>query len=501
MVRAGLTTERLVRAGAELADEIGFDQVTPSELARRFDVKVASLYSHVKNAHDLRTKIALLALEELADRAAAALAGRAGRDALVAFADVYRDYAREHPGRYAAAQLRLDPETAAASAGVRHAQMMRAILRGYDLAGPDETHAVRLLGSFFHGFVALEAQGGFDHSSPAAPRELGPAPRRPRFPSPRLATILISTPMTADLVRGALELEPTERGGLRPHRLPARARAQNNDPRLAMAEAQPAGVRLRFRTRARVLELETLPTKLVYAGAPPRPDGVYDLLVDGKLTAQASITGGDTVTVDMATGASSHREGTTGVVRFADLPGHLKDVEIWLPHNEMTNAGRIAHGRAGRARAGPGTRLAAPRQLDQPRFERGEPVGDLARAGRCFRRRRPDQPGVQRQRPARPVHRPRVAGHPRRPDQRQARHQRRQRGPDAPARVRPGGARVPRHHPRGPSVGAAPGGVADPTARSTSGRPAPATSTTRRWPRARCGSGPPATPPRSRPGS
>ncbi|MGW5373745.1 TetR family transcriptional regulator, partial [Streptomyces sp. NPDC004011] len=27
MVRAGLTTERLVRAGAELADEVGFDQV------------------------------------------------------------------------------------------------------------------------------------------------------------------------------------------------------------------------------------------------------------------------------------------------------------------------------------------------------------------------------------------------------------------------------------------------------------------------------------------
>src|SRR3954470_23531007 len=107
MARAGVTTERLARGGAERAEEAGFDHVTPSELARRFDVKVASLYSHVKNAHDLRTKIALLALEELADRAAAALAGRAGKDALVAFADVYRDYAREHPGRYAAAQFRL----------------------------------------------------------------------------------------------------------------------------------------------------------------------------------------------------------------------------------------------------------------------------------------------------------------------------------------------------------------------------------------------------------
>ncbi|WP_112466518.1 TetR/AcrR family transcriptional regulator [Streptomyces triticisoli] len=166
MARVGLTTERLVRAGAELADEVGFDQVTVSALARRFDVKVASLYSHLKGSQDLRTRIALFALEELADRAADALAGRAGRDALIAFAGVYRDYAREHPGRYAAARLRLDPEAAAASAGGRHARMTRAILRGYDLTEPDQTHAVRLLGSVFHGYVSLELAGGFSHSAP-----------------------------------------------------------------------------------------------------------------------------------------------------------------------------------------------------------------------------------------------------------------------------------------------------------------------------------------------
>ncbi|MCE4945510.1 TetR/AcrR family transcriptional regulator [Streptomyces albulus] len=164
--RVGLTAERLTRAGAELADEVGFAQVTVSELARRFDVKVASLYSHVKNSHDLKTRISLLALAELADLAAEALAGRAGKDALAAFADVYRDYARRHPGRYAATQFPLDPETAAASAGVRHAQMTRAILRGYDLPEPEQTHAVRMLGSVFHGYVSLELAGGFSHSAP-----------------------------------------------------------------------------------------------------------------------------------------------------------------------------------------------------------------------------------------------------------------------------------------------------------------------------------------------
>jgi AcrR family transcriptional regulator len=168
MARAGLNAERLAEAGAELADEVGFEQVTVSALARRFDVKVASLYSHVRSSHDLKVRIAQLALAEMADRATDALAGRAGKDALAALGNVYRDYAREHPGRYAAAQLRLDPEEAAASAGLRHSRMTRAVLRGYDLAEPEETHAVRLLGSVFHGYVSLELSGGFSHSAPGS---------------------------------------------------------------------------------------------------------------------------------------------------------------------------------------------------------------------------------------------------------------------------------------------------------------------------------------------
>jgi AcrR family transcriptional regulator len=154
--------------GAELADEIGFDQVTLSEVARRFNVKVASLYSHVASSHDLRTRIAQLALAEIADRGVEALAGRSGRDALVALGNTYRDYARAHPGRYAATRYQLDPKAAAESAGGRHATMMRAVLLGYALDDADQTHAVRLLGSVFHGFLSLELAGAFAHSEPAS---------------------------------------------------------------------------------------------------------------------------------------------------------------------------------------------------------------------------------------------------------------------------------------------------------------------------------------------
>ncbi|MGW1596924.1 GDSL-type esterase/lipase family protein [Streptomyces sp. NPDC002343] len=142
-------------------------------------------------------------------------------------------------------------------------------------------------------------------------------------------------PLTSGLIRGALELERTERG-LLPHRLPARARAQCADPQLALAESQPSGVRLALRTRATAVELDTVPTKRVYTGAPPRPDGVYDLLVDGRPAGSATLADGDTLTVDLGTGSVEHRPGPVGTVRFAGLPDSLKDVEIWLPHNERT---------------------------------------------------------------------------------------------------------------------------------------------------------------------
>ena len=140
-------------------------------------------------------------------------------------------------------------------------------------------------------------------------------------------------PIAADLLRGLAELEPTERGWL-PHRLPARARAQCGDPQLAAVEAQPSGVRLAFRTRATAVELDLVRTRTILLGVPDRPDGMVDLLVDGRLTQQVATTGGDVVRIDPATGHTESQRGSVGTVRFTGLPARDKDVEIWLPHYE-----------------------------------------------------------------------------------------------------------------------------------------------------------------------
>jgi len=168
MPRAGLTKDRIIAAAAELADKAGFDSLTLAAVARLFGVRLPSLYGHVANVHELKKGVALLALHNLAERTEAAVAGRAGKDALVALVDTHRAFAQEHPGLFQASRYPLDGESAAASGGARLARVNHAMLRGYDLAEEDRVHATRLIGAFVLGFSLLELAGSFSHSAPDA---------------------------------------------------------------------------------------------------------------------------------------------------------------------------------------------------------------------------------------------------------------------------------------------------------------------------------------------
>lgn len=63
---------------------------------------------------------------------------------------------------------------------------------------------------------------------------------------------------------------------------------------------------------------------------------MYDLLIDGELTRQASAGDGDIVAIDMAAGTATQQTGTASTLKFGDLPAREKRIEIWLPHNEIT---------------------------------------------------------------------------------------------------------------------------------------------------------------------
>ncbi|MCX4389294.1 WHG domain-containing protein [Micromonospora peucetia] len=162
MPRVGLNQRTVVREAARLADEVGADQLTLAALAHRLGVALPSLYKHVRGAEALAQKLSALATAELADELTTAAAGRAGGDALRAVAAAYRSYAHRHPGRYPTTQRVPDPtDPEHVAAGERAVGAIRSTLRGYGFDGDDTIDATRMLRSTLHGFVSLEAAGGF----------------------------------------------------------------------------------------------------------------------------------------------------------------------------------------------------------------------------------------------------------------------------------------------------------------------------------------------------
>lgn len=167
MPRAGLTRGDVVAAGAALADEVGYQDLTMGLLAERLGVRTPSLYKHVDGLADLQHGVATLAMTELADAARDAMQGRAGLDALTALLTATRAYVTAHPGRYTAttgAEFS-SPDDPLLAASTRLIESIAAVLRGYGVGEDEMTHAIRTIRSTLHGFAALQAFDGFQWSA------------------------------------------------------------------------------------------------------------------------------------------------------------------------------------------------------------------------------------------------------------------------------------------------------------------------------------------------
>lgn len=159
MARQGLTSATVIETAADVADEVGLERLTLALVAERSGVSLPALYKHVDGLEAARRGVALLSVAELTERMTAVAAGRAGRDALAAIAGAYRDYAVQHPGRYAAStKAPAVGDTEHELLGAAAVALIEAALAGY---GTVDVHAIRYVRSVLHGFVSLETGGGF----------------------------------------------------------------------------------------------------------------------------------------------------------------------------------------------------------------------------------------------------------------------------------------------------------------------------------------------------
>jgi AcrR family transcriptional regulator len=159
--RVRLDRETVVVAAEGIVDGLGYDALTMTLLAAELDTRVSSLYNHVANLEELRSEIQVRAMTMLGKHVQRAAMGHAGADGLRVLCEQLRDFALEHPQRYAAiTRPPLDRDAFVGAAGAT-IEALAVMVRSAGLPDDRVLPVGMAIFSALHGFVSLEVAGYF----------------------------------------------------------------------------------------------------------------------------------------------------------------------------------------------------------------------------------------------------------------------------------------------------------------------------------------------------
>ncbi len=161
MSARALTRHLVVEAAVDLVDDRQLSDIGVSSVADELGVRPSALYHHVENLEALRTAVAVVAVDRLAEVLRDAAVGRGGADAVRPMADTYRAFAKDHAGLYSFTVSIATEDAARSAASRRVVDVLRQVLEGWGVSGDRAVHGARVLRSALHGFVTLEFAGDF----------------------------------------------------------------------------------------------------------------------------------------------------------------------------------------------------------------------------------------------------------------------------------------------------------------------------------------------------
>ena len=171
MPRQGLSQEQVIQAAADLIEENGIPHFSMGELARRLQIKPASLYNHIESIEQLLDLVGNDAVKKLTAPEKQAIAGKNGQKALFALAQAYRLFARKHYQLYRIIMAfpKWENPILEQEAGEIVSPILQ-VLSDYGLTEEQQNHWQRILRAQMAGFAFHEQAGGFSHY-PADPEE------------------------------------------------------------------------------------------------------------------------------------------------------------------------------------------------------------------------------------------------------------------------------------------------------------------------------------------
>lgn len=184
MPRTRIDLNSVITAAIDLIDTAGLEALTLSNVAEALEVRPSALYTHVDGAGHLHYVVAVAATDNLTSTIRNAAIGVAGRDAVVAVAQAYREFARQNPGQYAAT---LSPPTAD-DARLDEAcdnllEVLVMVFQSLGLSEQQAANAAMSMRSMLHGFLALQSTITRTEHQGVRPPDVKP-------PSPGFDTVL-----------------------------------------------------------------------------------------------------------------------------------------------------------------------------------------------------------------------------------------------------------------------------------------------------------------------
>ena len=164
MPRKGLSKESIIDAAIELIETQGNHAFSLNELARKLEIKPASLYNHIENMEELTGAIGYRIAGMIKQAELDAIAEKNNDAALFALCDAYRIFAQKHVDLYKVIMgMQKDKNACTEAACGEMIVPILQVLSDFKISDSDKMHWQRILRAMMHGFVTHEYAGGFRH--------------------------------------------------------------------------------------------------------------------------------------------------------------------------------------------------------------------------------------------------------------------------------------------------------------------------------------------------
>lgn len=162
MARMGLDKNAIIYRAAQLANDVGLENITLKALANDLNIQPPSLYNHIGGLEDLKKELMFYGWHQVEEQIIGAVAGISGYDAIEIICRTFLEYTTTNPGIFNAMLWYNKFENdESQNATTKIFSVAFKILSSLNISQENSEHLIRTFRSFLEGFALLVNHNAF----------------------------------------------------------------------------------------------------------------------------------------------------------------------------------------------------------------------------------------------------------------------------------------------------------------------------------------------------